>query len=345
MSTSFHFYLFLGRSFFGDDKLLARQLSILDQIITKADTLHVEIFGERRRISVERLSATPPEIKKILDRKRKFFRDLPSHLLHIGVSINDTDSITVEYDDGRTEVLTRDSDASSFDDYVFTEIENFVFRLLVTANIAIPGSMKIMDGVGYCAPEAQFYHDGLIHPIEDAMQTYDSGKFDFLENMDLDKVWKWINQFKSLESGLSATKVERALNAFAHLFISENGTVVEQIVWSVFGLEALFVKGNTGARSQLADKLSSVIGEKYYKQIKEAYDFRSRALHGDIELPFPTNIDHDVSPIEHYRDRFSKHSDHMILYLASSLQWLIRHEATDIDYETIPKFSVDPKPT
>ena len=58
------------------------------------------------------------------------------------------------------------------------------------------------------------------------------------------------------------------------------------LAWVLLGLEALYCTGNVGLREQLVAKSELVLGPRVEnkKAFGAMYDFRSRLLHGDMDL-------------------------------------------------------------
>ena len=64
------------------------------------------------------------------------------------------------------------------------------------------------------------------------------------------------------------------------------------LFWSLSGLEALFVEGDTGITQQLNDKIQIFLGEieSDKRRLKKLYNFRSSLIHGGMNIPIKDAI-------------------------------------------------------
>ena len=68
-------------------------------------------------------------------------------------------------------------------------------------------------------------------------------------------------------------------------------------MWALLGLEALYGHGNVGLKTQILEKSEALLGPRHEnkKLFGWMYDFRSRLLHGDMDLLYQHNT-HDADP-------------------------------------------------
>lgn len=204
--------------------------------------------------------------------------------------------------------------------------------LVVAANLACPGSLRIVKGV----------------VIQDLYRVTDLDKMDSMFfkttleycskyryppiiKIDFYKTWQWINKFKMYLNGFSRTKIERALNCFYLLFEKNEP---ENLFYSIMGTEALYVKGTGGLQEQVKSKCEAFLGVQHdFKKVyTNMYDFRSRFIHGDLNFPIKHNYCID--------DRLPKFNKSMqeatyfsIGLLTASLQKLLILDKDDLDFE------------
>ena len=93
-------------------------------------------------------------------------------------------------------------------------------------------------------------------------------------------------------------RVGRAIAALSYLIKHKAKDEHElALVWALLGLEALYGDSNVGLKAQLLGKSEAFLGprEVNKKKFGWMYDFRSRLIHGDVDLPFAHN-DFDATP-------------------------------------------------
>jgi hypothetical protein len=105
-----------------------------------------------------------------------------------------------------------------------------------------------------------------------------------------DKAIKWVFAQNGIFDGYSDTSASRALNYFTRLFVSEfRNDELSDLVSALAGVESLLVKGGRSSVGQLKEKLSALFAANIepawlLKMITEAYDFRSRMVHGNRQI-------------------------------------------------------------
>ncbi|WP_278035570.1 HEPN domain-containing protein [Flavobacterium nitratireducens] len=130
----------------------------------------------------------------------------------------------------------------------------------------------------------------------------------------------------------SRTKIERALNSFTYLFSdSYHKDIPVALFWSLSGLEALYVEGDTGITQQLNDKIQVFLGEieTDKKRLKKLYNFRSSLIHGGMSIPIKDAIIND----EKHLDNLYEMNTFAIIILVTSLQKIIKNNLTELKFK------------
>lgn len=228
--------------------------------------------------------------------------------------------------------------------YALGELKNRVAEIILAANIARPGSIQTGEDVGFLNGKI-YYHNLSVHSSEGRITdvlwlTYeDAHKFGWplISHMSVKLVWDWLNKFEGLRSGIISGKVGRALAALSCIIESRNNDAdLEIVMWSLVGVEAIFSKGNSQIQQQVIENTQLLLGPKqsYKQHLSKMYDFRSRFIHGEMDIPLAFNRDEF-----HDEDRFGK--KHLTPFqsatialsiLLATLQKLVLNSWTSIEF-------------
>jgi hypothetical protein len=218
--------------------------------------------------------------------------------------------------------------------------ENLMFEinsLLLLANVLYPGALTTAKGFAfvddsYVAETPAFYAEGWFRAV-DAAQRYG---WPTLQKLGVSQAWSWLAATGCVDGGTAKQPIGRALAALSYVAPqradSESGL---NLVWVLLGLEALYCTSNIGLREQLVSKTELVLGlrTENKKAFGNMYDFRSRLLHGDMDLPLrysPFNAEAD------YQRHQSNLSDHEGLGLAAlicTIQVMIRNGWRGLEFQ------------
>lgn len=215
------------------------------------------------------------------------------------------------------------------------EINNF----LLLANILYPGAISAIEGYLMVNDEpaklaggtSPFYAEHLFGAVTAAA---DLGwpKFYSIPFVD---AWEWLRHSGALCDGIGIGRLGRAIAALSHLTTSSfESTSSVGLVWILLGLEALYSKGNVGLKEQLLGKTESILGPRTEnkKVFGGVYDFRSRLLHGDVDIPFRYSPFDAVKKFEDFHDELMKSEDLALATLIATLQWMARNNTKEMNF-------------
>lgn len=82
--------------------------------------------------------------------------------------------------------------------------------------------------------------------------------------------------------GISRNRIDRALAAYSHL---DGGPA--DLFWAMLAIEALFTQTSVAVQQQVVQNTQLLLGNKpgIKKRLDKMYNFRSRLVHGDLDLP------------------------------------------------------------
>jgi hypothetical protein len=216
----------------------------------------------------------------------------------------------------------------------------FIFGVknaLLAANIACPGYITTSEGI-ICVngalqktidPGYQFFNSIVEETIERGWPP--------IENIPISKTWEWCCKVPGFTTGEGKSACGRALAALSHIFreISVYDPGLD-IIWALIGLEALYCKSTTGLQIQLHDKSEAFLGEmyKYKKDFSGMYDFRSRLIHGDVDINF---MHLHLENKGKYIRRLEDSSLVAIALLVSTLQRMVKLDIFQLEFAYILK--------
>lgn len=228
--------------------------------------------------------------------------------------------------------------------YALNFLEHETSFLLLVANIIRPGSLSTVRGYGFVngtqvGETAPFYAEHLFSAV-DAARTLKWPRFSTITVVD---TWRWLRSSGAVVDGIGVGQLGRAIAAFSHL-TTENlhRSSSVDLVWILLGLEALYSKSNVGLKEQLLGKTEAILGPRIEnkKSFGAVYDFRSRFLHGDVDLPMRFTIFNAVKKFEDFRAELSRNEDVALAALIATLQWMASTGVNALDFE----YSLKPCP-
>ncbi len=216
---------------------------------------------------------------------------------------------------------------------ILLEIHNF----FLIANIAFPGALSTERGISFIAKRKYeeiegFYAEHLFGALESSKKL----KWPKLSSIGVLDAWNWLNSSNVIENGIGKNSVGRALAAFSQLTTessSEDSTL--NIIWALLGLEAIYTKGNLGLKEQLVLKTEVPLGkrEENKKAFGQMYDFRSRLVHGDIDIPLRYTPYDGASEFENFHSDLYESSDIAIATLIATFQKLIQNNWKELEFQ------------
>ncbi|MBU1368039.1 MAG: hypothetical protein KJ754_07535 [Bacteroidetes bacterium] len=210
--------------------------------------------------------------------------------------------------------------------------KTYLTHFLIFTQIAYPGTLWLNDAVVLFNNKKMDEINGISSVLSE--YNYSESKWPKLENVTIDKVWKYLINKTNIFHELSKTEIERGLNSFTHLF-SENyhHNIPVSLFWSLSGLESLYVTGEVGITQQLNDKIQTFLGDiiENKKILKKLYNYRSGLIHGDLSIP----IKDGVLNYDKYNDDLYVMNSFSAVVLVASLQKIIKNEMTKLTFKYI----------
>ncbi|WP_321310619.1 HEPN domain-containing protein [Marinifilum fragile] len=219
---------------------------------------------------------------------------------------------------------------------VSNSFKNLIDENLILSHLSTPGVISIRTGAIFIDGEFYEEYKGISSLISEAyreslVKKYPPVKFTVGKNV-LDQLKRNKISFKANPS----TPIEKALNCLSHV-LNPSNDITEAMIYSVMGIETLYVTGNQNIQKQVDENVQIFLGKlkEHKKIIKELYNFRSKLLHGEYPL----------KPYHMYRnwlidgfDEIDAKSYHAFTYstmiLVATLQKMILSDRTELIFRT-----------
>lgn len=218
--------------------------------------------------------------------------------------------------------------------YPVEVLKKVIIDLTIACNIARPGTFRIFPGVIYQNNLFVELTSGMMSDLSLALETARKLEWPLIKDLEVYKVITWLNEGSYLSKGISETRVDRALNAFGHLFENDPSKFGPlHIFWAMIGIEALYCDNNVNIMGQVRKKAQLFLGKqkKYKKTISRMYDYRSRFIHGNMNFP-NKYLDYSTPEIEKYHQNSFQSEDIAIAILVASIQELVQRGLHDISF-------------
>ena len=251
--------------------------------------------------------------------------------------------ILVPNDPEKTVIFRSDNSSSSLKEraelfklHIIEEFKYQAFHLLVLSNIAYPGAIKTKEGVVLVNMKKHGSFASIYSIHRESLGDIGILKWPTYETLTIHQVWQWFERNNFSFQRHSNNKVARALNAFTYLFKDGPSNLIFDLFWSLIGIEALYCKSNEGISEQIYEKVQLVLGPvtEHKKKIKGMYNFRSRLVHGDIDIP-PNNFDYEDTDEEKFQDELYEATILAVAVLTATLQQIVIKNSTDLRFKYI----------
>lgn len=216
------------------------------------------------------------------------------------------------------------------------DIEKRFYEFLMILNICRVGGFHF--GMGCIKKREQYLKLKSLNFDSNVLFKYSlEKKWPCFENLGIQKTWKWylkkVNP-KGIDE-ISSSNLSRAFNAFSYLY--EESEEINELFWTLVGLEAIYVKGNEGISEQIKNKGQLFLGEieEFKKRLSKMYKFRSAFIHGSKDFPSYFHI-HDG--INNYQEFISEIFEVLLTaesMLIATLQKMAKKDMKDLKFKYI----------
>lgn len=245
-------------------------------------------------------------------------------------------------------------DAKRFENFNFDEIftKGAVTRVIYRDefNVMIHNFYlvcQIADPAGFEITNVKIFIDGydnkfvfrerLLNPF--SVENLVNGENQFarlIKRIDVISVINWLKGLKDFWKEIALSKTGTSIN-YLRYFYEDNGPL--NCLWSCMALEALLVTNQNFSKNQIYGKLRYFIDEEeidsktLQKLVENFYSFRSKIVHGKLNLYRPTTIYNASKEVNVLEDSIISNESFGYLALRICLHKMIGNNTHDLDFE------------
>jgi hypothetical protein len=258
---------------------------------------------------------------------------LVSHCLEFTIEVTEKEAEATIYN-GTTE--TKETSVEFYVSMVASEFKIQLTNFLLFLQIAKPGAIRTKEGELLVNDEYYESYEAISSVHQETLNEIENIGWPKLKKLRYQDVINWYKQFNLSFEKMASTKVEIALNAFSYLFQDKTDITLD-LFWSLIGIEALYCTGKEGKAEQILEKTQVVLGpiSDFKKKVKAMYNFRSRLIHGDLNIPSAISESFSLKEFEDYNEEFFNATIFAVAILTATLQELVVLRKNDLLFKTV----------
>lgn len=206
----------------------------------------------------------------------------------------------------------------------------------IALQIALPGFVHFSAGLVFVNDKFDFE----TVPLFTLCQEMDSviiSKIGWpkLELMEPIIVWNWLEKYFDGFENFSSSRTQRAVFSFTQIFDDLQNDSHIDFIWGMIGLEALFAQDKNGIQQQLNEKIQVILGDlkDFKKIIKQLYNYRSKFLHGDLDIPSKFQADEMFDKKLDFIFKYEEMKSLAIAILIASFQYMVKNNVNEINFK------------
>lgn len=287
-------------------------ISLIDDIVTwdKFEIPRIEKFIVAIKQGSIHFNSLPSEIEEIRKAYSFFHVETVSEFLVIDFAIKSEN---------------QDNDFTTF------LVNDYLIRLNLIINLTYSTNIDFLPGIITSDSEKLIGKTKTI--ICSVMNAYEhSSKMNWpkIKNLSIHDTIEWFHKFDIHPNFISKNNAHRAINAFSQLIGDVKTSNTGDLFWIMLGIESLLAEGSQGMTKQIKDKSILILGEpeEYKKKLNKLYDYRSRLIHGNINI-FPSFY----TDFESFDIEYSDYLDFAISILIALIRELIFNGENKFEFE------------
>jgi hypothetical protein len=216
------------------------------------------------------------------------------------------------------------------------EIEKRFYEFLMILNICRVGGFHF--GIGCIKKREQYLKlKNLAFYSKELFKYSLEKKWPSFENLGIQQTWKWYLK-KVNPRGvdeISSSNLSRAFNALSYLY--EKSEYINELFWTLIGLEAIYVKGKEGISEQITNKGQLFLGEieEFKRRLSKMYKFRSAFIHGRIDFPGYFHIYDNIDSFENFSSEIFEVLLTAESMLIATLQKMAKNNMKELDFKYV----------
>jgi hypothetical protein len=159
-----------------------------------------------------------------------------------------------------------------------------------------------------------------------------------IQQLSFEKSLTWLRALPGFRDGVPHGTVGRAVSALSHLIgIQQSSSPGASLMWCMIGLEALYTRGKEGMSEQLYEKAQALLGsiKTHKKSFRGLYSYRSRFVHGDLDIPLAYTPYDGVQDLQKIEDEAYDAALLAAALLVATLQAMIKHNLSDLHFQWV----------
>lgn len=295
--------------------------------------LHVKFYDKTLPIKLDLYAELPKKLLKFSD---KFSRLKKEQFLLFTCSTNiDYNSISVDYElDGYSQLETAKGIARM---ELQDEFKKEIDKLFIFSQISAPGIVCLSNGIIIINNEFKETYDVFSHAIKEAYENMIDRSYPKISFIPLHIIYAQTKKDEIEFRQTPTCSIEKAMNCLSHVLKPKIDTE-ERLMYSMIGLETIYITGEQNIQSQLNEKIQLFLGElkSYKKTIKDMYNSRSKFFHGEYHLkPYhfrDTYFDFELDEID---DKLFDAFSFSTMILVITIQKMIIESKKELVYKLV----------
>ncbi len=192
--------------------------------------------------------------------------------------------------DGKKRNDTSDELYSFWESAVPSLLDDHIQTFICALMLAFPGAAQTVANVWLADDKRHPFSSYYISSLHDSIEYLVQNNIKPRNDVDPDKVIKWVFSQNGVVDGISDTPAGRSFNYFTRLFVRKfRDDELSDLVWALAGIEGLLVEGGRSSVGQLREKLGAIFGldsspSWLLNSTERMYKFRSKIIHGNRQL-------------------------------------------------------------
>ncbi|AZQ57514.1 hypothetical protein EJ994_01325 [Maribacter sp. MJ134] len=217
---------------------------------------------------------------------------------------------------------------------IISDIQDVLNRLMLILNIASNSMVDFLEGSAYF--DNGFHIGKTTTYISNMEFVYGHSyglNWPIIPDITLSQVVEWFSE-NMHPYELSTNSVQRGINSFSYSFYKPGQLESSNLFWMMLGIEAILCEGKSEIQKQISMKLSLIFDTppNFKKKINQLYNYRSRLIHGDLNLTGKFSYDRNELTEEYNNYLYFATS-----ILISLIKDLIQKNKTKYEFEIILK--------
>ncbi len=220
--------------------------------------------------------------------------------------------------------------------FVARQFNNEIQRLLVLSQLAKPGSLETLKGELMINNYSFSDFPALTSIQRKGLADIRQLNWPVYSNISFSEIFQWFDNSGLAFNTFDNSPLGKALKAFTYLFGQGSCGTSMELFFVLAGIETLYCNDKEGISNQIYEKTQVVLGPltDFKKRLKQMYHFRSRLIHGDIEL-MPHGFGYSTTDDRDYFNELFKSTSLAAAILTATLQQMILSNRKKLTFEYI----------